>query len=257
MNVRKDGSFLNSNSKVKWVFFFGLILGIFGWSGWGWSDLLKNSDSPEDLEQELQSLLSAGKAKSQDPVDLLRLASLYLDLGYGWYVDREKKLASFQEGARLAKKALEQQESLADAHFLYAANLGSATELRGVMFGALTVQELKVHVRRALELDATFAPAHHMLGRMYEELPWFLGGDQEAAGEHLKKAVSLDKYYIPGRVDLGRWLVNQGYEQEAVQEFTWVLETPPREKVWIWERIHRPQALDLLRQIETRANPVP
>lgn len=248
---------MNPHTKVQLVLFLGLSLGILGWPGWGWGDLLKNSDSPEDLEQELQYLLSTGKAKSQDPEDLRRLASLYLDLGYGWYVDREKKLATFQEGARLAKKALEQQESSADAHFLYAANLGSVTELKGVMFGALTVQELKLHVRRALELDATFAPAHHMLGRMYEELPWFLGGDQEAAGEHLKKAVSLDGRYAPAHLDLGRWYLNQGYEEEAVLEFTWVVDTPPREKVWIWERIHRPQALDLLIQLNAVQDAVP
>ena len=144
---------------------------------------------------------------------------------------------------------MEQEEGSADAHFLYAANLGSVTELEGVIFGALRIQELKRHVHRALELDPTYAPAHYMLGRMYEELPWFLGGDQEAAGEHLKKAVSLDMRYVPGHLDLGRWYLKQGYHQEAAQEFTWVVETPPREKVWIWERIHRPQAQDLLRQL--------
>ena len=185
------------------------------------------------------------------------MASLYLDLGYGLYVDQEKKLAAFQEGARLAKKSLEQQEASADAHFLYAANLGSATELQGVMYGALTIQELKHHVRRALELDPTYAPAHHMLGRMYEELPWFLGGDQDSAGEHLKKAVSLDRYYVPGHLDLGRWYLKQGYEVEAVREFTLVVETPPREKMWIWERIHRPQAQDLLRQLHAVEHEVP
>lgn len=251
MNACKDKSFLNPNSKVQWVFFFGLSLGIFVWPGWGWGDLSKSSDSPDGLEQELQYLLSTGMAQSQEPAELRRLASLYLDLGYGSYIDREKKLASFQEGARFAKKALEQQEASVDAHFLYAANLGSVTELKGVMFGVLTVQELKLHVHRALELDATYAPAHHMLGRMYEDLPWFLGGDQEAAGEHLKKAVSLDGRYAPAHLDLGRWYLKQGYEEEAVREFTWVIETPPREKIWIWERIHRPQARDLLRQINT------
>jgi len=37
---------------------------------------------------------------------------------------------------------------------------------------------------------------------MHEELPWFLGEDQDAAGEHLKKAVSLDSRYVPGYLDL-------------------------------------------------------
>jgi len=247
--IRQGRSIVNPYNKVIWVFVIGLSVGGGGWPGWGWSDDTKSFDSPDGLEQELQYLLSTGMAQSKDPTVLRRLSSLYLDLGYGLYVDREQQLAAFQEGARLAKKALEQQEASADAHFLYAANLGKAVQLEGLVASAFALQTLRQHVNRVLALDQEYAPAHHMLGLMYEELPWFLGGDSEAAGEHLKKAVSLDSRYAPGRLDLGRWYVKQGYHQEAVQELTWVVETPPCEKVWIWERIHRPQARDLLHQL--------
>ena len=142
------------------LLFLSLIIsiGIFGWPVWSFSESPSKPVTPEALEKELQYLMSTGMGKSQNPEELRRLAGLYLDLGYGMYVDQEKKLASFQEGARLAKKALELDESSALGHFLYAANLGSATELQGVMFGALTIQELKFHVHRTLELDADYAP---------------------------------------------------------------------------------------------------
>ncbi len=225
------------------------VLFIMSWPAWSSGQLNNKQDTPESLKKELQQLLFKGGAHSQDPSELRRLASLYLDLGYGLYVDPGKKMSSFQKGAKLAKKALELDESSAYAHFLYAANLGSATELQGVMEGALAIQELKVHVNRTLELDVTFAPAHHMLGRMYEELPWFLGGDERAAGEYLKQAVLLDQNYVPGHLDLGRWYLNQGLYEEAKKEFLWVLETSPKEKAWIWKRIHRPQAQMFLRQL--------
>ena len=205
--------------------------------------------SPDDLERELKSLVLDGTANSKDLSRLLRLASLYLDLGYGVYVDQEQKIAAFQEGARIAQKALDLRESSADAHFLYAANLGSAVELQGLVSVALTIQPLKDHVLRVLELDERYVPAHHMLGRMYEELPWFLGGDQEAAGEHLKKAVSLDDRYAPARLDLARWYIKHGQNGEAVRELSRVVETPPLTKRWIWERIHRPEAQALLQQM--------
>lgn len=232
---------------ISWVF---LVLSIFAWPVWGADELSHQSLSPDSAQKELEHLLSTGMAESQDPMKLQQLASLYLDLGYALYIDQKEKLNSFQEGARLAKKAIELDETSARAHFLYAANLGSATELKGVMQGALAIQELKEHVYRTLELDERFAPAHHMLGRMYEELPWFLGGDQEAAGMHLKKAVALDKHYVPGHLDLGRWYLKQGYHTEAKQEFTWVVETAPQEKIWIWERVQRPQAKNLLQQLQ-------
>ncbi len=242
---------------MKLVLFLGLSLGVFVWPGWCLSDLPENSDSPDALKQELQYLLSSGMAQSQDPAELRRLASLYLDLGYGFYLDHEKKLSSFQEGARLAKKALEQEESSVDAHFLYAANLGKAVQLQGLVAAALNLQTLKNHVNRVLDLDEEHAPAHHMLGRIYEELPWFLGGDSEAAGDYLKISISLDPHYAPGRLDLGKWYLKHGHSQEAVKEFIRVLETPPFEKRWIWERIHRPQAKMLLRQIRASESPDP
>ena len=207
---------------------------------------------PADLESELKSLVLDGAANSKDLNRLLRLAGLYLDLGHGAYVDREEKLAAFQEGARIAKKTLDIQESSADAHFLYAANLGSAAELEGLLAAAFTVQELKSHAHRVLEIDERYAPAHHMLGRMYEELPWFLGGDQKAAEKHLKKAVSLDARYAPGRLDLARWFMKKGQNGEAVKELVLVVETPPLTKRWLWERIYRPEAQALLEQIVTQ-----
>jgi tetratricopeptide (TPR) repeat protein len=212
---------------------------------------------PADLERELKELILDGTANTKDFKRLLRLAGLYLDVGYGVYVDREKKLAAFQEGARIAQKALALRESSADAHFLYAANLGSAAELEGLMAAAFTIQELKDHVHRVLELDAQHVPAHHMLGRLYEELPWFLGGNQEAAGKHLKQAVSLDFRYAPARLDLARWYLKRGQQSEAVRELTRVIEMPPLTKQWMWERIHRPEAQALLQQIVGQENSEP
>jgi len=235
----------------------GWIVVLFSSLVWAGGEGFTEDETPFALEQELQVLVSSGADQSDDPVQLLHLASMYLDLGYGEYVDPEKKLASFQEGARLAKKALEQQESSVDAHFLYAANLGKAVQLQGLVAAALALQTLKNHVNRVLELDEEHAPAHHILGRMYEELPWFLGGDSEAAGEHLKKAISFDTRYAPARLDLGKWYLKHGRSQEAAKEFIRVTNTPPLKKRWIWERIHRPQAQILLRQMRVSESPGP
>jgi tetratricopeptide (TPR) repeat protein len=82
---------------------------------------------------------------------------------------------------------------------------------------------------------------------MYEELSWFLRGDQEVVGEHFLKAISLDDHYAPARLDLGKWYLKHGRPQEAKKEFIKGLEMPSLKKRWILERIHRPQAQILLR----------
>ncbi|MDX1412249.1 MAG: hypothetical protein R3351_08835, partial [Nitrospirales bacterium] len=126
----------------------------------------------------------------------------------------------------------------------------SKAELEGLVASALTLGEIQRHVKRALELDESYAPAHHMLGRMYEELPWILGGDQKAAGEHLKMAVNLDAWYAPARLDLAKWLLKQGQDELAKQELTMVIGHPPLEKKWLWITRYKPEAADLLQQLD-------
>ncbi|MBI3356914.1 MAG: hypothetical protein HY038_09125, partial [Nitrospirae bacterium] len=101
-------------------------------------------------------------------------------------METSKRRDVYEEGAKCARRAIELREQNADAHYLYAANLGSAAQLKGMMASALTIQDLKRHVTRALGLNPNHAPALHMMGMMLEELPWFLGGDAESALSYLQ-----------------------------------------------------------------------
>src|SRR5438105_14383352 len=80
----------------------------------------------QSLEDEIRHLIAANADKSSDPVVLIKLASLYLNLGDDVYTDVEKRQTAYEAGARIAKRALELQNANAVAHYLYAANLGSA-----------------------------------------------------------------------------------------------------------------------------------
>ncbi|MDE3051667.1 MAG: hypothetical protein KGJ48_17410, partial [Nitrospirota bacterium] len=158
--------------------------------------------SPQSLEDELRHRIAANADKSSDPAVLVKLASLYLNLGDDGYTDVEKRRTAYEAGARVAKRALELQNANAEAHYLYAANLGSAAQLKGMMASALTIQELKYHVKRALELQKDHAPSLHMMGMMLEELPWVMGGDSRAALDYLQRAVAVDPTYSHARLDL-------------------------------------------------------
>ena len=145
------------------------------------SNAFGSDSTASGLEQQRQALLAQKTQRSSDPGFLVHLANLYLDLGDDAYSEESKRRAAYEEGARIAREAINLQEQNAQAHYLYAANLGSAAQLKGGMASALTVSELKAHVRRALELKQDHAPALHMMGKMLEELTWFLGGDREGA----------------------------------------------------------------------------
>lgn len=153
---------------------------------------------------DLDGLVKARAHESSDPGVLVRMSGLYLDAGQERYTDATQQRAAFEEGARIAKRALDLQEANPEAHYLYAANLGSAAQLKGLTASALTVRELKLHVTRALELQKNHARALHMMGRMLDELPWILGGDAEAALRYLKQAVQADPRYEHARLDLAK-----------------------------------------------------
>jgi len=162
------------------------------------------SGPSRSLDRQLQALLDAGAANSSDPELLLKVSDLYLDIGDEVERGTDKRVAAYEAGARLAKQAWQLQDSNAEAHYLYAANLGSAAQLKGVMASALTVRELKAHVARALTLRSNHAPSLHMMGMMLEELPWVLGGNKNEALVYLKRAVAADPDYDHARLDLAK-----------------------------------------------------
>ena len=203
------------------------------------------------IEKDIQKLEELSKSNPNDSHILTKLAGRYLNLGDTIHeTNEEERVAAYKQGARLAKEALVIQEDLADAHFFYAANLGSATQLQGVMASALVVRELKAHAERAVELQEDHAPALHMLGKMMDELPWLLGGDQEMALTYLQKAVLADEYYAHARLDLAKLYLKRHDVSAAAVELQKILQHPPREQSWAWRHHHKPEAESKLKELE-------
>jgi tetratricopeptide (TPR) repeat protein len=207
------------------------------------------SESGQYLEQRLQRLLEEKRQHASDPDILVKLADVYLDLGDEESQDTAKRRAAYEEGAKLARQALGLQEQNANAHYLYAANLGSAAQLKGTMASALTVRDLKAHVRRALELNRNHAPALHMMGMMMEELPWFLGGDADAAVTYLNRAVLADPSYIHARLDLAKIYIKRHASDEARRELRIIVEGPQPADLSAGARRHREEARTLLNSL--------
>jgi len=223
---------------------FGYIaIGLFLFNGlqgvWAEPAPLNPETSKSPLTQ-LQTLQSQGSQDSSDPATLLQLADLYLEIGQDVYQDENQKRQAFDEGARLARRVLDMQEHNAEAHYLYAANLGSSAQSAGVMASAFTVNTLKKHVRRALELSPDHAPALHMMGMMLEELPWFLGGDKDKAITYLVRATEVKPDYTRARLDLAKIYIKRQNQTAAQAELLKILhERPPSPISESWEQDQR------------------
>lgn len=220
-----------------------LFMGIQG--SWAESGPLKTDPLQSPLTR-LQKILAEGSQNSSDPAMLLTLADLYLEIGQEIYQDEGLKRQAFDEGARLARRALDREEDNAEAHYLYAANLGSSAQIEGVMASALTVNTLKTHVRRALELNPHHAPALHMMGMMLEELPWFLGGDPDMAVTYLIQATEVKPDYTRARLDLAKIYIKRQNYRAAREELRHIIDEPAQSPVSESRQHHYQQEAKIL-----------
>jgi len=208
-------------------------------------------DYPESLHQELQLLQDTGATVSADPrVLLMILSRLYLRMGDDLWTDNSQRIEAYQTGARFAQRALQQDETNALAHFLYAANAGNAAHLQGLTASARVVPDLKAHVRRALELQPGHAPSLHMMGRMLEELPWILGGDSRKALDYLERAVAADPSYAHARLDLAKLYVKRKNFERARRELETLLQLSRPDDPYAWNHRYRPEAEKLLVELK-------
>lgn len=132
-------------------------------------------DYPASLEREVAVLQSQIATKGETVQRLVAGAGLYLDIADDLFEDAPQKRLAYESAAEMAKRALQLEERNAQAHFLYAAALGSAERLKGLANAGLVLGEIKAHIRRAIELDPAHAQALQMMGGLYAELPWLLG----------------------------------------------------------------------------------
>jgi len=108
-------------------------------------------------------------------------------------VPASQQLDVLARGLDLADAALAIDERSADAHFAVVCNLGKATGLTGVGFGAIKA----VHrLRREIDLTLALAPDHAEAmaakGALLARLPRWLGGDRREAELWLRRALTTD-----------------------------------------------------------------
>lgn len=202
---------------------------------------------PQSLEGELQTLLARLNDSKPSAELLVKLAFTYFDLADDWLTEEKKRREAYEAGARAAQQAIELDESNADAHFLHAANLGSAKRIEGVTNAAMVVKELKRCAQRAIELNPRHAQALQMMGGLLMELPWFLGGDDKKAQEYLERAIGADGNFTNARILVSKLYKKQGRIDDARRQLESVLSAKHPHYRYAWERTYRPQAERLLK----------
>jgi hypothetical protein len=210
---------------------------------------------PQSIEHSLAALLIRQQSSETDIEVLLALSEEYLDAGDDLYAEAAKRRSAYREGARLAKHAIELQEANAHAHFLYAAHLGNERRLAGHTAALRALSEIKTHLARAIALDPEHARALQFMGGLLAELPWILGGDDEAALRYLERAVAADGNYTNSRVLLARLYVKHRQINQARAQLEAVVSADNPHYRTAWTQRIRPEAERLLKDLARTPSP--
>ncbi|MFO0775697.1 MAG: tetratricopeptide repeat protein [Nitrospiraceae bacterium] len=212
---------------------------------------------PQSLIATLAALEAAVQREPRSPSLLVQLAETHFDIGDDLLKDDTQRLAAYEAGAKAAQQAIDLGEQNADAHFVHAVNIGSAQRLRGMANAALAVKEIRRCAERAIAIDPTHAQALQMLGALYIELPWFLGGDTTKAQAYLERAIASDGEYTHARILLATLYRKQGRIEEARRQLDAVIQAQHPHYRYTWERQYKPEAERLLRELPKPPAPAP
>ena len=117
-----------------------------------------------------------GGEKNADPETLLALlAQACFMYGDVRATTDEAKLAAYDRGRLIAKRAVELAPKSAPAHFWYGTNTGRWGQTKGVMRSLFLLPTVKERDAAALDLDPAYAPAYALGGSIYYEVPGYRG----------------------------------------------------------------------------------
>jgi tetratricopeptide (TPR) repeat protein len=116
-----------------------------------------------------------------------------------------------------SSRAVKLQPGSAISYFYRGLCLGKQGEMKGVLASLGIIEPFKDDMKRALELDpkVNHAGPHRALGKLYMELPFFLGGDSDKSVFHLKEAVRLAPDYPENHLGLAQVLIKKNNSSEA------------------------------------------
>ena len=208
-------------------------------------------EDPTLLDRARDVLLTALQTDRQ--VDtMITLARTYFQIGDVRARSTDEKLAAYERGRDIGRRAIELAPRNEDAHLWYAANTGRWGQTKGVVRSLFLLPTLREELDTIFAINPRSAPGHDIAGTLAFELPGVLGGDRAKAEEHYKKALGTDPHYTLARVDLARLLIATGRHAEARRELARVLDERAPTSRSDFTVKDAPRARELLQSIKDR-----
>jgi tetratricopeptide (TPR) repeat protein len=208
-------------------------------------------EDPAALDR-ARDLLDAALAKDRKVETMVMLSYVQFLIGDVRATTPEDKLAAYDRGREIGKRAVELAPKSHHAHLWYAINTARWGETKGVLRSLFLLPTIREELGILLELDPRSVRAHILAGNVLLEVPGFAGGDRAKAEEHFKKALEIDPRFTNARVDLARVYIADARYAEARRELSRVVNETSPSVVADWTVKDAPRAKKLLESIKDR-----
>jgi len=197
-----------------------------------------------------RDLLEAALARDRQVDTMVMLAYVHFLYGDVRATTTEDKLAAYDRGREIAKRAVELAPRNPEAHVWYGINAGRWGLTKGVMRSLFLLPTVRQEADTTLELDPKNLRALALSGNVFLEVPGLFGGDRAKAEQQFRKALQIDPHFTMARVDLARVLIASARYAEARQELQRVVDEPAPNSIADWTAKDLPRARQLLESLK-------
>jgi len=206
-------------------------------------------EDPTTIER-ARDLLEAALARERQPDAMVMLSYVYFLVGDVRAGTADDKLAAYDRGREIGKRAVELAPKNPDAHVWYGINTGRWGQTKGIMRSLFLLPTVRGEIDATLALDPRNLRALALSGNVFFEVPRIAGGDREKAEQQFRKALEIDPHFTVARVDLARVLIAGGRSADARRELQHVIEERQPNNVADWTVKDLPRARELLESIK-------
>lgn len=199
-----------------------------------------------------RDLLEAALARDRQVETMVMLSYVHFLVGDVRATTTDEKLAAYDRGRELGKRAVELAPRDPEAHVWYGINTGRWGLTKGVMRSLFLLPTVREQVEATLALDPRNLRALALSGNVYLEVPGLFGGDKEKAEQQFRQALEIDPRFTVARVDLARVLIATGRHAAARRELQRVIDEKAPNSIADWTVKDLPRARQLLESIKAR-----
>lgn len=197
-----------------------------------------------------RDLLEAAVARDPQVETMVMLSYVCFLHGDVRATSTEDKLAAYERGREVGKRAVELAPRNAEAHVWYGINTGRWGLTKGVMRSLFLLPTVREEVDATLALDPRNLRALALSGNVFLEVPGLFGGDRAKAEQQFRKALEIDPHFTVARVDLARVLIAAGRHADARRELEQVVGERTPNNLADWTVKDLPRARELLESIK-------